>query len=117
LARLGQRAGMSPEGAAIQPAPAVADRYRVTHRRALTAVALTMTALAVVIASATWAYSTFDFWERGPLLTSICVFAAAAGGAFYAATRRRLLALLVAVVLASAHFVLLLAITLARWEG
>jgi hypothetical protein len=108
---------MSLDGAAIQPAPAVADRYGVTLRRASTAVALTMTALAVVIASATWAYSTFDFWEGGPILASICVFAAAAGGALYVATRRGLLALVVAVFLAVAHFVLLLAITLARWEG
>jgi hypothetical protein len=106
-----------PDWAAIQPAPTVADRYGVKLRRAPTAVALTMTALAVVIASATWAYSTFDFWEGRPILASICVFATAAGGALYVSTRRPFLALVVAVFLGSAHFVLLLAITLARWEG
>jgi peptidoglycan/LPS O-acetylase OafA/YrhL len=89
----------------------------VTLRRAPSTVALTITALAVVIASATWAYSTFDFWGGGPILASVCALAAAAGGAVYVATRRRLLALVVAVFLGSAHFVLLLAITLARWEG
>lgn len=102
---------------AVQPAPAAADRQGVTLRRAPSTVALTITALAVVIASATWAYSTFDFWEGGPILASVCALAAAAGGAVYVATRRRLLALVVAVFLGSAHFVLLLAITLARWEG
>ena len=88
-----------------------------TLRRDLTAVGLTVAALAVAIASATWAYSTFDFWEGGPILASICVLAAASGGALYVATRRLLLALVAAVFLGAAHFVLLLAITLARWEG
>jgi hypothetical protein len=123
--RVGRRAAAShvpacgnvTRRAAIQPAPAAADRHGVTARQASTAVALTITALAVVIASATWAYSTFDFWEGGPILASLCAFAAAAGGTVYVATRRRLLALVVAVLLGSAHFVLLLAITLARWEG
>jgi len=45
--------------------------------------------VAVALASAAWAYSTFDFWEGVPILTSISVFAAAAGGALYLATRRR----------------------------
>jgi hypothetical protein len=89
----------------------------VTLRRTPTAVALTTTALAVVIASAAWAYSTFDFWEGGPILASIGTFAAASGAALYVATRRLSLALVVAVFLGAAHFVVLLAITLARWEG
>jgi hypothetical protein len=55
-------------------------------------------ALAVVIASATWAYSTFDFWESGPVLASICALAAASGGALYVATRRLLLAFVLAVI-------------------
>jgi hypothetical protein len=96
---------------------AVADSYGVTLQRVPAAVALTITALAVVIASAIWAYSTFDFWEGGPILASVCAFAAASGGALYVATRRLLLALVLAVFLAATHFVLLLAITLARWEG
>jgi hypothetical protein len=76
-----------------------------------------MTALAVSLASVTLAYSTFDFWEGGPILASICVVAAASGGALYIAMRRLLLAAVVAVSLGAAQFVLLLAITLARWEG
>lgn len=86
-------------------------------RRTPSAVALAMTALAVVIASAAWAYSTFDFWEGGPILASLSAVAAASGAALYIATRRLLLALVGAVVIGAAHFVLLLAITLARWEG
>jgi hypothetical protein len=81
------------------------------------AVALTMTALAVVMASAAAAYSTFDFWEGGPILVSVCAFAAASGAALYVATRRLLLAMVVACFFGAAHFVFLLAITLARWEG
>jgi hypothetical protein len=89
----------------------------VTLPRVPTAVALSIAAVAVVLASAAWAYSTFDFWEGVPILASISVFAAASGGALYLATRRLLLALVLAVFLGATHFVLLLAITLARWEG
>jgi hypothetical protein len=78
---------------------------------------LTAAALAVVVASAASAYSTFDFWEGAPILASLCAFAAASAGAVYVATRRSLLALVMALFLGAAHFVLLLAITLARWEG
>jgi hypothetical protein len=86
-------------------------------RRTPAAVVLTATALAVVVASAATAYSTFDFWEGEPILASLCGFAAASAGALYVATRRLLLALVLALLLGAAHFVLLLAITLARWEG
>ena len=108
---------MSPDGRRFSQASTVADRYGVNPRRAPTAVALTVTAVAVVIASAMWAYSTFDFWEGGPILASVCVFATVGGAALYFSTRRPLLALAAGVFLGFAHFVFLLAITLARWEG
>jgi hypothetical protein len=76
-----------------------------------------MTAFAVVIASAVAAYSTFDFWEGGPILVSVCAFTAASGAALYVATSRLILALVVAGFFGASHFVFLLAITLARWEG
>jgi hypothetical protein len=73
--------------------------------------------LLVVVGSAVWAYSTFDFWESGPILGSIGVATAASARALYIATRRVLPALLVALLVVAGHFVLLLAITLSRWEG
>jgi len=75
------------------------------------------TALAVVLVSAASAYATFDFWEGGPIFASLAVAAAASAGAAYVATRRVVVALGVGTVIVAAHFVLLLAITLARWEG
>ena len=87
-----------------------------THR-AIAAWVLGSTALVVVAGSAVWAYSTFDFWESGPLLGSIGLAAAASAGALYVATRRVLPALLVGFVVSAGHFVLLLATTLSRWEG
>src|SRR4029450_835241 len=80
-------------------------------------VVLGVTALAVVLASAASAYATFDFWEGGPLTASLSRAAAASAGALYLATRRPVLSLGVATAVVAAHFVLLLAITLARWEG
>jgi hypothetical protein len=85
--------------------------------RAVATAVLALMALGVVIASAAGAYATFDFWESGALLGSLSLAAAASAGAIYAASRRVLPALMVALVVAAGHFVLLLAITLSRWEG
>ena len=71
----------------------------------------------LVAGSTVWAYSTFDFWESGPILGSIGLTAAASAGALYVGTRRVLPALLVALLVSAGHFVLLLATTLSRWEG
>jgi hypothetical protein len=88
-----------------------------TLGRTPAAFALAATALVVVVISAASAYSTFDFWAGGPILGSLGAVAAASAGAVYARTRRLLLAVVVAAVLVPLHFVLLVAITLARWEG
>jgi hypothetical protein len=85
--------------------------------RGLAALVLALTGLVVVIGSAAGAYSTFDFWESVPVLGSISLVAAASAGAAYAASRRALLALIVALIVAPGHFVLLLLVTLSRWEG
>ena len=85
--------------------------------RTAAALALALVALGVVLGSAAGAYATFDFWESVPILGSLSVAAAASAGAIYAASRRVLPALLVALVVAAGHFVLLLAVTLSRWEG
>jgi hypothetical protein len=78
---------------------------------------LSSVSLLVVVGSAVWAYSIFDFWESGPILGSIGVTIAASTGALYVATRRVLPALLLALLGGAGQFVLLLAITLSRWEG
>jgi hypothetical protein len=100
----------------IQALRALVDSSCMTHR-AIAAWELGSTALVGVACSAVWAYSTFDFWESGPLLGSIGLAAGASAGAVYIATRRVLPALLVGLVVSAGHFVLLLATTLSRWEG
>jgi hypothetical protein len=89
----------------------------VAFGRKPTILVLAATALAVVFVSAASAYATFDFWEGGPILASLALAAAASAGAAYIATRRVVVALGVATVIVAAHFALLLAITLTRWEG
>jgi hypothetical protein len=88
-----------------------------TLRRIPPALALAATALVVFVISAASAYSTFDFWEGGPILASLGAVAAASAGAVYIRTRRLLQAVIVATVVVPLHFVLLLAITLSRWDG
>jgi hypothetical protein len=100
----------------LQATARVADGPTVPSR-AVAALVLALMALGVVIGSAAGAYTTFDFWESAPILGSISLAAAASAGALYAASRRVLPALMVALVVAAGHFVLLLAITLSRWEG
>lgn len=73
--------------------------------------------LLVVAGSCMWAYSTFDFWEGAPILGSIGLAAAGSAGALYFATKRVSPALLVGLLVGAGHFVLLLATTVARWEG
>jgi hypothetical protein len=51
------------------------------------------------------------------ILASLGAVAAASAGAVYIRTRRLLQAVMVATVVVPLHFVLLLAITLSRWEG
>jgi hypothetical protein len=96
---------------------ALVDSSYVTRRPPIAVWVLWSVSLLVVVGSAVWAYSTFDFWESGPILGSIGVATAASAGALYIATRRVLPALLVALLVVAGHFVLLLAITLSRWEG
>jgi hypothetical protein len=96
--------------------PLPADESRMTNR-AVASAALALAALAPVVGSAAWAHSTFDFWEAGPLLGSICVGATASAGALYAATRRIAPALMAGLITGGAHFILLAGITLSRWEG
>jgi hypothetical protein len=103
--------------APFQTAVGLADRWRVRLGRTPAVLVLGITALVVVVVSAASAYATFDFWEGGPILASLSAAAAASAGALYLATRRVVVALGVATVVVAAHFVLLLAITLARWEG
>jgi hypothetical protein len=88
----------------------------VTHRASAVSI-LWLIALAVVVGSAVWAYSTFDFWESGPLLGSVGVAAAASAAALYLATRRVLPALLVALLVMAGHFVVLYVITGSRWSA
>jgi hypothetical protein len=87
----------------------------VTYR--ITASVLGAMTLLLVVGSCIWAYSTFDFWERGPMLGSVGLAAAASAGTLYFATKRLPPALLGGVLVGAGHFVLLLATTLARWEG
>ena len=87
-----------------------------THRAIATWV-LGATALMVILVSGAWAYSTVDFWEGAPIIGSIGFAAAASVGALYVATRRVLLAALGGLGVGAGHFVLLLVITLSRWEG
>jgi hypothetical protein len=108
---------MSPDARPIQTAASLADRNEVTVGRTPAIVVLGITALVAVLASAASAYATFDFWEGGPILASLSVAAAASASGLYLATRRLVLALGIATVVVAAQFVLLLAITLARWEG
>ena len=105
---------MTPEQ--IQNQLALVDSSQMTHRAIATGV-LGATALMVILVSGAWAYSTVDFWEGGPIIGSIGFAAAASVGALYVATRRVLLALLGGLVVGAGHFVLLLVITLSRWEG
>jgi hypothetical protein len=102
--------------AAFQPTHATADRQGVRLGRTSAVGVLTTAALAALVSSASAAYATFDFWEGGPVLASILVFGAASAGAVYLTTRRLLITLAVAVCLVAGDFVLLLAITLGRWE-